>query len=688
MNFRITILIIWVCITGVNAHAQKLDYSEYPSATISNEAVSMKLFLPDNTKGFYRATRFDWSGVIGSVKYKDHEYFGAWKDSHNPLLPADIVGPAESSTEGGLGYKEAAPGEGFIRLGVGVVEKGTEVKYDYHIKTYKILDHGKWQIDKGDDWITFTHTINSDFGYGYVYEKTVKLTDNGFNIEHKLQNTGDKKIEFDQYNHNFFVIDNQITGPSIKVKYPFKVKSTSDTKELAKVGGNSIQFNKDFEKGESVFVEVEGYQPTALFNKFCIENFKTGAGVTVSIDQPITKAQFWTNGKTLCPENSIQIAVDPNKEQKWTSKYVLFEAHSGKQVDYAYSKVEIEPEVFIIMQEKWNDEFKHVTYPEQFLDNVIEVNPGESIQKAMDAASNAGGGVVLLKKGIHYLDTTLIPRSKVTLVGERRVETVIMQGTEMTISGINLEPEPQVTDFIIKDLILQGTRTGQANGIRMSGKNGSRHNRIMLQNVTVRDWSAQGVHMKRTDNIVMDNCDFQYNGSGGSLFHNVYFLYNKYILQSDCNMSNPILGKGNKYTSCEFVLAQRCEIRDANLNGIQADHEEAAYLFFHKFNISECGNVALWFPCEDYYDKYNYTENPKYAPQKVIINRCEIVNNGYGAMWRKVGDSYIINSTFDNKETDMVLYKCGVTMENSTFKKGNKKLTDIDQWPQDVSTLW
>jgi hypothetical protein len=466
------------------------------------------------------------------------------------------------------------------------------------------------------------------------------------------------------------------------------VKSTSDTKELAKVGGNSIQFNKDFEKGESAFVEVEGYQPTALFNKFCIENFKTGAGVTVSIDQPITKAQFWTNGKTLCPENSIQIAVDPNKEQKWTSKYVLFEAHSGKQVDYAYSKVEIEPEVFIIMQEKWNDEFKHVTYPEQFLDNVIEVNPGESIQKAMDVASNAGGGVVLLKKGIHYLDTTLVPRSKVTLAGERRVETMIMQGPEMTISGINLEPEPQVTDFIMKDLILQGTRTGQANGIRMSGKNGSRHTRIMLQNVTVRDWSAQGVHMKRTDNIVMDNCDFQYNGSGGSLFHNVYFLYNKYILQSDCNMSNPILGKGNKYTSCEFVLAQRCEIRDANLNGIQADHEEAGYFFFHKFNISECGNVALWFPCEDYYDKYNYTENPKYAPQKVIINRCEIVNNGYGAMWRKVGGSYIINSTFDNKEMDMVLYKCGVTMENSTFKKGNKKLTDIDQWPQDVSTLW
>ncbi len=34
--------------------------------------------LPDAENGMYRATRFDWSGVIGSVKYKGHEYLGIY----------------------------------------------------------------------------------------------------------------------------------------------------------------------------------------------------------------------------------------------------------------------------------------------------------------------------------------------------------------------------------------------------------------------------------------------------------------------------------------------------------------------------------------------------------------------------------------------------------------------------------
>jgi tryptophan-rich sensory protein len=88
------------------------------------------------------------------------------------------------------------------------------------------------------------------------------------------------------------------------------------------------------------------------------------------------------------------------------------------------------------------------------------------------------------------------------------------------------------------------------------------------------------------------------------------------------------------------------------------------------------------------YDNYNYTENPKYAPPQVILNRCEIVDNAYGAMWRKVSGAYIIYSKFDNKNMDMALLKCAMTMENNEFLKGNEKYTDIDQWPQGVNTLW
>ena len=52
-------------------------------------------------------------------------------------------------------------------------------------------------------------------------------------------------------------------------------------------------------------------------------------------------------------------------------------------------------------------------------------------------------------------------------------------------------------------------------------------------------------------------------------------------------ISAPVKGKGNKYTSCEYVLGQRCTIKDCKGNGIQADHEEAGYLFFHKYHVSD-----------------------------------------------------------------------------------------------------
>ena len=366
----------------------------------------------------------------------------------------------------------------------------------------------------------------------------------------------------------------------------------------------------------------------------------------------------------------------------------LISSINAQKKAFVYTKVTIEQEVYAVMSDKWNDDFKHVDYPKQWLQNIVEVKPGQSIQKAIDKVYNEGGGVVFLKKGTHILNSTITLKSNITLIGEGRDKTILLQGKGIDNAAFNIEDKPQVTDLVIKDLTLKGKREGKVNGILFRGRNESRHTRVMLQNIDVTDWSAQGVHMKRTDNIIMDNCNFQYNGSAGGLYHNVYFLYNKYILQSDCNMSYPVKGKGNKYTSCEYVLAQRCTIKDTKTNGIQADHDEAGYIFFHKYHVSGCARVALWFPCENYYDKYHYTENPKYAPQKVILNRCEIVNNTWGAMWRSVNDSYIINSVFDNIEVDMGLLKCDVTLENSTFKKGNEIYTDVKQWPKDVRILW
>ena len=302
---------------------QKVDLEQYPARMISNNEVKMKVYLPDPEDGLYRATRFDWSGIIGSVRYKDHEYFGYWKDTHDPLFHEDLPGPVEGYIEPGLGYSEAEAGGKFIRIGVGILEKENEPEYAWR-KTFRILDHGKWTTEHGEDWIRFIHEIKSDFGYGYIYTKVIRLKSNGFTIEHELQNTGKKPIETDQFNHNFFMIDGEPSGPAFTISFPYGISTRDDLKGFLEINGRELHFVKRLDEGNSVFAELSGYGREAEDHRVTVLNSKSGAGVTFTVDKPLYRMAFWACETTLCPENSIWIGVEPGGKEKWTSDYTLF----------------------------------------------------------------------------------------------------------------------------------------------------------------------------------------------------------------------------------------------------------------------------------------------------------------------------------------------------------------------------
>ncbi|MDF7799238.1 right-handed parallel beta-helix repeat-containing protein [Pontiellaceae bacterium B1224] len=350
---------------------------------------------------------------------------------------------------------------------------------------------------------------------------------------------------------------------------------------------------------------------------------------------------------------------------------------------YTISKVQVEPEALAMIAEKWGDEFKHVDYPQQVLDTIITLKPGDDIQAAIDVAHQAGGGVVFLTEGA-YETGTLKLQSKVTLCGAGRDKTIVTHTGEKSFME---QGAKKLTDVIFKDLTFKGGKN-TGSGLNLRGDNDDRHDRFMWQNVTVKNMGSHGIGISRVNNIIMDNSVFQHNGTKGGLHHNVYFLFVGQVLQSDCDMSYPTEGKSNKYTSTKYLLTQRCVMKDGKQNGIQADNDQGGYLFFHKHHLSGFDKVAMWFPCEAYYDKFTYTEDPKWVPQHVILNRCEVIDNTWGAMWRIVNGSYVINSMFDNEKIDMGLLKCGIRMQGSTFVNGNEYYSDVEQWPEDVELLW
>ena len=301
----------------------EMNFDPHPSLIISNDQVEMKLYLPDAEKGLYRATRFDWSGVIGSVKYKEHEYFGYWKDTHDPLFHEDLPGPVEGYLKPGLGYEEAKPGGKYIRIGVGVIEKPDEEEYSFR-NFYKILDHGKWTVEHGNDWISFRHELSSDIGYSYLYEKHIKLKSNGFILQHKLKNMGEKVIETDQFNHNFFMIDGEPSGTAFSVSFPYPVSTEDDPKGFVKIQDNEIRFIRDLQEDDSFFLLLHGYGEEVADHQITVQNHESGAGVTYSIDKPLHRLAFWACRTTLCPENFIWLNVEPGGQEEWTSEYTLF----------------------------------------------------------------------------------------------------------------------------------------------------------------------------------------------------------------------------------------------------------------------------------------------------------------------------------------------------------------------------
>lgn len=301
--------------------------ADFPSAEISNGLIHATLMLPDPVRGYYRGTRFDWSGQISSLEFEGHQFAGQWFDHYDPKLHDSIMGPVEEfrTNDAGLGYAEAKPGGTFIRIGAGVVRKPDEPAYQM-FNTYDIVDPGKWSIRKGKDRVEFKHRLADADGYAYEYVKTVRLMKGRpeLVVEHELRNKGTKTIETSVYDHDFFVIDRQTTGPDVVVRFPFEPKATKDLNGLATIQGKDLVYTKPLETGQSVFTEIEGFGPSAGDYDFRIENRKSGAGVRIRGDQPLVKVVFWSIRTVACPEPYIHMRIKPGKESRWKYTYDFY----------------------------------------------------------------------------------------------------------------------------------------------------------------------------------------------------------------------------------------------------------------------------------------------------------------------------------------------------------------------------
>jgi hypothetical protein len=307
-------------------------HHDYPKAEISNGLINAKIYLPDSDSGYYTSTRFDWSGAVYSLKYKGHEFYGEWFDRIDKNIinwifkGAEIISGPCSALAGPvdefeipLGWDEAQQGGTFIKIGVGVLRK-TEGTYNRYYP-YKVLNSGIWKVVAGMDSVRFTQELTDPAsGYAYNYTKVVKLEKNKpvLVIKHSLRNTGKRTIQSSVYNHNFVVLDKQAPGPDFTFRVPFQIQPTQvSNKDLADVKGNEIVYKKALTGENEAVVLFTGFSNSTKDTEIVIENLKTGAGMKISGDKPLTNEILWSIRTVLAIEPYIAIDIKPGDEFKW-----------------------------------------------------------------------------------------------------------------------------------------------------------------------------------------------------------------------------------------------------------------------------------------------------------------------------------------------------------------------------------
>ncbi|MEX2234581.1 MAG: right-handed parallel beta-helix repeat-containing protein [Cyclobacteriaceae bacterium] len=260
----------------------------------------------------------------------------------------------------------------------------------------------------------------------------------------------------------------------------------------------------------------------------------------------------------------------------------------------------------------------------------IMVEPGQSLQEALDATAGTGRWVIA-KKGLHTLPSTLRMPSSVTLAGEGTGTKLFLDPASGVRDAI-VNATDDLHSVIIRDLVVEGSarpeppsdpnsarsyRSSENRGgiMFLSPKEGQMKN-LHLTNVTVQNCTYNGVFISGARGVSILNCDLTENGSsvvpGPKLQHNLLLTHCTDINILDSRLDTSPYGSGvalsqsmdAEISNCEIarngyygILIQEC--RDILIKGnlIEANDRSgimAEFLYRGSENINVANNILQY----------------------------------------------------------------------------------------------
>lgn len=267
----------------------------------------------------YTRTRFDWTVFISQVTLDGKNTFCS-KESY---IPGDGTGGAgfcnEFGIETALGYEEAAVGEWFSKIGVGLLKKFSNDCYkfwvDYEQRPYPV------HISVDESCLKFELEPMDCNGYSVSLIKRLSVQDNRLKIEYSLENTGIKPIETNEYCHNFLRINDFKLGEEYRLNFPYGIKPDRKSETVTFQNSSIIWENTP---DREYYHIIEGFQPDMPFQWELIHK-PTGIGVRELSRLQTTKIAMWGRSYVVSPEVFVSIRLEPGQTTQWCREYEFFD---------------------------------------------------------------------------------------------------------------------------------------------------------------------------------------------------------------------------------------------------------------------------------------------------------------------------------------------------------------------------
>ena len=316
------------------------------SISITSDRLTVEVAPPETT---YKGTRFDWTGFITQVTLDGAHTFCV-PESFEPGRGTGGIGLCnEFGIERPIGYDDAAPGEPFPKLGIGLLLRPDEGPYRFMVQ-HEIAERFPVHIEAALDQVRFVVDPVPCRGVAVRLTKTLAVSGNELTIDYQLENVGEQAIATHEYVHNFCGIDGHEMGPDYRLRFAQPV-AFEDTLERIR---EQMEANRDrlppeirdltpeeLQQRLLAIYDVSGHDfslhatPQRPF--YCrltglartdgpqweLTHVPTGIKMQEYDDFEPSRIAVWGESHVISAEVFVDIEVGPGEMQTWKRRYVF-----------------------------------------------------------------------------------------------------------------------------------------------------------------------------------------------------------------------------------------------------------------------------------------------------------------------------------------------------------------------------